>query len=188
MVDPDDVRISDETLVGRVAAGDHHAFCRLVRRHQAAVYRFARAAARAGEEPGEILRETFLAARRSAARFRDEPSARPWLLALARQAIDRRQPRQAETDALPLRELAQAAAGPGSPGWDGALASSAIVAAALAALPVDDREILTLCDREYLTLEEAARVTGHSIAAVQTRLHRARLRLLAELKERGRGG
>lgn len=189
MVDADDVRISDETLVGRVAAGDHLAFCRLVRRHQAAVYRFAQAAAQADEEPEEILRETFLAARRSAARFRDEPSARPWLLALARQALDRRHPRQnRETDSIPLRELARAAASRGSSGWDGALGDIGAVAAALAALQVDDREILTLCDREYLTVEEAARVTGLSIAAVQTRLHRARLRLLAELKERGRGG
>ena len=54
--------------------------------------------------------------------------------------------------------------------------------AAFAALPAEDREILTLCDREYFTVDETARVTGLSDAAVHTRLHRARLRLLARLE------
>ena len=57
------------------------------------------------------------------------------------------------------------------------------VSAALAALAPEDREILTLCDREYFTMDEAARVTGDSEAAVRARLHRARLRLTARLRE-----
>ena len=53
MVDTDDSRVSDETLIGRIAAGDPSSFDRLVRRHQAAVYRFARAAVSGGaERPG----------------------------------------------------------------------------------------------------------------------------------------
>ena len=183
----DDARVSDETLIGRIAAGDPSAFDRLVRRHQAAVYRFARAAAPVEDNTLEILRDTFLAARRAASRHRDETSARPWLLALARQAIDRRRPRSREADLTPLRELARAA------GWqsggDGAVDESGLsVATAFAALPPEDREILTLCDREYFTLDEAARVTGLPDAAVRTRLHRARLRLLARLKEGADGG
>jgi RNA polymerase sigma factor (sigma-70 family) len=183
MVDTDDSRVSDETLIGRIAAGDPSSFDRLVRRHQAAVYRFARAAV-SGETGGaeEILHETFRAARRAAHRHRDEPSARPWLLALARQAIGRRKAPSPEADLTPLRELARSA-GWGSSGdelfgedgrnvgWD--------MEAAFAALPTADREILTLCDREYFTVDETARVTGLADAAVHTRLHRARLRLLA---------
>jgi RNA polymerase sigma-70 factor (ECF subfamily) len=186
-VTADDARVSDETLIARTAAGDPTAFDRLVRRHQAAVYRFARAAAPADDDAVEILRETFLAARRAASRHRDETSARPWLLALARQAIDRRRPRSREADLTPLRELARAA------GWqsggEGAIDESGpAVEAAFAALPPEDREILTLCDREYFTVDEAARVTGLSDAAVRTRLHRARLRLLARLRENAHGG
>ena len=181
MVDADDVRISDETLIGRVAAGDLSAFDRLVRRHEAVVYRFARSAMPAPGEPEEILRQTFLAARSGAGRFRDEPSVRAWLLSLARQEIDRSYDRR-DASSSSLRELAQAAGRDGQ-GWDGAA-----VTAALAALPPEDREILTLCDRESFTVEEASRVTGLDSAAVRTRLHRARLRLLAKLKESGRGG
>ncbi|MFL6232224.1 MAG: RNA polymerase sigma factor [Thermoanaerobaculia bacterium] len=186
----DDARVSDETLIGRIAAGDPSAFDRLVRRHQAAVYRFARAAAPDEDDALEILRETFLAARRAAPRHRDETSARPWLLSLARQAIDRLPPRPREADLTPLRELARAAGwqsgGGGAP--EAPEESGPAVEAAFAALPPEDREILTLCDREYFTVDEAARVTGLSDAAVRTRLHRARLRLLARLKEGTRGG
>jgi RNA polymerase sigma-70 factor (ECF subfamily) len=180
MVDADDARISDETLIGRVAAGDCSAFDRLVRRHQAMVYRFARAAAPAEVAPEEILRETFLAARRGAARYRDEPSGRSWLLAYARRAIDGRSPRR-DSGSASLGELARMAARRGRPAWDG-------IAEVLEALPAEDREILTLYDRELLTLEEVARVTGLADAALRTRLHRARLRLLAELKGNVRGG
>jgi RNA polymerase sigma factor (sigma-70 family) len=182
MVDTDDSRVSDETLIGRIAAGDPSSFDRLVRRHQAAVYRFARAAtAGEAEEAGKILHQTFRAAWRAARRHRDEPSARPWLLALARQAIGRRNDRSPEADLTPLRELARSA------GWgisgdelfeDGRNIGQNMEAA-FAALPAADREILTLCDREYFTVDEAARVTGLADAAVHTRLHRARLRLLA---------
>ncbi|HEY4589115.1 MAG TPA: sigma factor-like helix-turn-helix DNA-binding protein, partial [Thermoanaerobaculia bacterium] len=62
------------------------------------------------------------------------------------------------------------------------------IAPAFLALHPEDREILTLCDREYFTVDEAARVTGLSDAAVRTRLHRARLRLLARLREDAHGG
>lgn len=175
MVEADDARISDETLLGRTAAGDASAFGRLVRRHQVAVYRFIRATAPG--EPEEILYDTFAAARRSAARYRDEPSARTWLLMLARRAIDRRYPQTGrETDATPLRELASLAG-------QGPLVENGVITSIFEALPPEDREILTLCDREYFTVDEAARVTGLSESAVRTRLHRARLRLLARWKE-----
>ncbi|HEV2855144.1 MAG TPA: sigma-70 family RNA polymerase sigma factor [Thermoanaerobaculia bacterium] len=185
MVEADDARISDETLIGRTAAGDLSAFDRLVRRHQAAVYRFARAAAPAdapADLPEEILHDTFATARRMAARYRDEPSARTWLLSLARRALDRRYPSTGrEADATSLRELARLAG-------QGHLAADGAVPSVFESLSPEDREILTLCDREYFTLDEAARVTGLPETAVRTRLHRARLRLLARLKEDGHAG
>jgi RNA polymerase sigma factor (sigma-70 family) len=192
MVDADDSRVTDETLIGRVAVGDPSAFDRLVRRHQAAVYRFVRAALAtavdAAVDAEEILLATFLAARRAAPRHRDEPSARPWLLSLARQTIDRLHPRSPERILAPFRELTQSA------GWGNTLGDEApeldpcAVETALAALPAEDRELLTLCDREYFTVDEAARVTGLSDTAVCTRLHRARVRLLARLEESSHGG
>jgi RNA polymerase sigma-70 factor (ECF subfamily) len=190
MVEADDARISDETLIGRTAAGDAVAFGRLVRRHQAAVYRFARAGSpeRAEEIAEEILGETFQAARRAASRHRDEPSALPWLLAIARQAIARRRPLAPEAGLPSLRELARAA-GWGDPARLAAgVPDPAATGSALAALPPEDREILTLCDREYFTVDEAARVLDAAEVVVRARLHRARLRLVARLREDLHGG
>lgn len=188
MVDPDDLRISDEALLRRFIAGDAAAFDRLVRRHQSAVYRYALAVVPDGADPEEVLCDTFQAARRGAARFRDEPSARPWLLTLARNAAERRHPgRGRETDPTPLRELARAA------GWhsrDGAGPPAGVqgLETALSALAPEDREVLVLREREKLGTDEAARVTGLTEAAIRTRLHRARLRLLAKLAEGGADG
>ena len=183
MVEADDARISDETLIGRTAAGDAAAFGRLVRRYQAAVYRFARAAVPTAGDSEEILLETFRAARGSARRHRDEPSALPWLLALAHQAIERRRTDGREGDLASLRELARTA-GWGEPARlaDAALGTET-VGSALAMLSPEDREILTLCDREYFTIDEAAQVTGDSETVARARLHRARLRLTARLRE-----
>lgn len=181
MVEADDVRISDETLIGRTAAGDLGAFSRLVRRHEGAVYRFLRAAMPADADLEPILYDTFAAARRSVARYRDEPSARTWLLALARRALDRRHPRLGrDSDNVSLRELARLA----GQRW---LLEERSISSVFDALPPEDREILTLCDREYFTLDEVARVTGLHDSTVRTRLHRARLRLLALWKEDGFG-
>src|SRR3954447_4301132 len=189
MASQDDTRISDATLIGRIAAGDAAALELLARRHQAAGYRFLQAAApppaTAGEpgdpgQPGDTLADTFRAARRDAYRHRDETSARPWLLALARQAIDRRGHAGTLADTAPLRELAHAAGwgqpdGAGSSPFEAATAGDVEMSThgldaepALAALRPQDREILTLCDREYFTLEEAARVTGTSESAAAT--------------------
>src|SRR5436305_13974689 len=111
MAEGDDTRISDETLIGRTAAGDRSAFERLVRRHQASVHRFARALAYDDADAEQALQETFLAAWRAAGRFRYDASARTWLLAIARHAIYRRHRRWADEPAgfASLRELGEAA-------------------------------------------------------------------------------
>ena len=59
------------------------------------------------------------------------------------------------------------------------------IASALAALPAEDREILTLRDLEGTSGEEAAALLGVGLAAMKSRLHRARLRLAAELRKGG---
>jgi RNA polymerase sigma factor (sigma-70 family) len=183
----EDVRISDLALVRRTAAGDASAFSRLARRHQAAVYRFASALVPEGSEAEEVLQEAFLAARRTARRYQEEVPVRTWLLALARQVAHRRHPRRtaAPLDVPSLRELGRAA------GWgrpdDNPFADRLFdrrrLAETLAALPPEDREILILRDLEGLSGEEAAAVAGLSVAVAKTRLLRARLRLIAKLKE-----
>jgi RNA polymerase sigma-70 factor, ECF subfamily len=182
----DDARISDATLIGRTAAGDRLAFERLVRRHQPAVLRFARALAHDETDAEMALQETFLAAWRAAGRFRYDAAARIWLLSIARHAIYRRHRRWADDPApfVSLRELGKAA------GWgieDEAfidrLVDPEALAAALASLSPEDREALILRELEGLSPDEAAGVAGLSEGTARNRLHRARLRLMTKLRE-----
>lgn len=50
-------------------------------------------------------------------------------------------------------------------------------------LDASDREILLLRDVEGLSGEEVAAILGITIAAMKTRLHRARLRLASKVRE-----
>jgi RNA polymerase sigma-70 factor (ECF subfamily) len=187
----DDVRISDATLIGRTAAGDRTAFERLVRRHQAAVLRFARALAHDETDAEMALQETFLAAWRAAGRFRYDASARTWLLSIARHAIYRRHRRWADEPVpfVSLRELGKAAGwGIEDEGFVDRLVDAAALAGALASLAAEDREALILCELEGLSPEDAAGVAGLSEGTARNRLHRARLRLMTKLREDPGGG
>jgi RNA polymerase sigma-70 factor (ECF subfamily) len=182
----DDARISDATLIGRTASGDRTAFERLVRRHQAAVLRFARALAHDATDAEMALQETFLAAWRAAGRFRYDAPARTWLLSIARHAIYRRHRRWADDPApfVSLRELGRAA------GWGiedesfvDRLVDAEALAGACGSLSPEDREMLILRELEGLSPDEAAGVAGLSEGTARNRLHRARLRLMTKLRE-----
>jgi RNA polymerase sigma-70 factor (ECF subfamily) len=57
------------------------------------------------------------------------------------------------------------------------------LARALARLSQADREVLILRDLEGLSGEETAAALGVTVRAMKSRLHRARLRLAAQLRE-----
>lgn len=90
-------------------------------------------------------------------------------------------------DDVPLPELGEAA------GWgdrnpeEGVLRSQRreCLARALEALGPEEREILVLRELEELTGEATAAALGIGLATMKSRLHRARLRLAAELRRGG---
>lgn len=177
----------DADLIARATTGDRAAFDELTRRHQAAVFRFTRSIASDVAAAEDALQETFLAAWKSAATFRGTGSARPWLLTIARNAVMRQHRKHVDEpdDLEPLSQLGEEA------GWGstddperGAIESERreILDRALARLSSTDREILLLRDAEGLSGEEAAAVLGIPLAAMKTRLHRARLRLTATVR------
>jgi RNA polymerase sigma-70 factor (ECF subfamily) len=177
----------DRSLLAASAAGDRDAFGQLVVRHRASVFRLARMLVRDADGAEDVLQQTFLSAWRAARQYRGDASVRTWLLTITRNhALSRRRSRAREPiDPTPLDELGVRA------GWGGPnpeqLASlaeeRARLKAALARLSPDDQAMLTLRDLEGLSGEEAAAVTGLSVAAMKSRLHRARMALAAHLKE-----
>ena len=185
----------DLSVLRRAAAGDHEAFEAIVTRHEAAVYRFARTLTSDLSRAEDALQETFLSAWRAAGTFRGDSSVRSWLLAIARHAVERQFRRRvgepAPADQVSLDVLGVAA------GWgedwnpEASMVKkeqSAVVARALDALSPDDRHVLMLRDVEGLDGDEAAAVLGVSVAALKSRLHRARLRFAAKFREEASGG
>ena len=182
--------LTDEELLSRTAAGERAAFDAFVARHERAVFRFARAATESSAAAEDVLQETFLAAWRAAGSFEGRSAARTWLLTIARnQAWHHREraSRLPVDDGAELPELGEAAGWGAESPEAGALRSErrALLARALEALAPEEREVLVLRDLEELTGEEAAAALGLSLAATKSRLHRARLRLAAELRRDG---
>jgi RNA polymerase sigma-70 factor (ECF subfamily) len=161
---------TDADLVARAAAGDHEAFGVLVVRHQASVFRMARAVTHSREAAEDVLQQAFLAAWQALPRFRGEASLRTWLLTIARHAAVRRQVAVAREpiDDLAIRSEARAT-----------------LSRALSALPAEDRTVLTLRELEGLSGEDTAALLGLSLPAMKSRLHRARLRLATEIRKEG---
>lgn len=182
--------LTDEELLQRTAAGERAAFDAFVSRHEAAVYRFARAATEGPAAAEDVLQETFLAAWRGAAGFQGRAAARTWLLTIARNQAFHHREREGRlpgNDGEDLPELGAAAGWGAESPEAGALRAErrACLARALDALAPEDREVLVLRDLEELTGEEAAAALGLSLPAMKSRLHRARLRLAAELRRYG---
>jgi RNA polymerase sigma-70 factor (ECF subfamily) len=178
-------RLDDIALLRLTAGGDRDAFAIVVARHQASVFRLARVLTRDAAAAEDVLQQTFLSAWQAASQFRGDASARTWLLTIARHAAQRHGEKRAREpiDDTPIDELGLRA------GWGGpspeALAIAAQdrdrVAAAFAQLDADDRDILTLRDLEDVSGPDAAASLGISLAAMKSRLHRARLKLAAAL-------
>lgn len=55
---------------------------------------------------------------------------------------------------------------------------------ALLALPMDQRQVIVLCDLQGYRYEEIAEMTGASVGTVKSRIHRGRERLRQVIGER----
>lgn len=174
---------TDEGLVARCAEGDRAAFDLLIDRHGDALYRFASSHCPSGRDAEDAVQDGLLSAWRGAATFRAEASARTWLFQIVLHACRRRSRRRAGEPTVHASVEEAETLASGDPGAEERTASRQTGAAlerALAELPEESREVLLLRDVEGLPGDEAAAILGIGLAAMKSRLHRARL----ELKER----
>lgn len=189
-----DPEASDVALIALTARGERDALGLLARRHGASVLRLARAITGDDETAADVTQETFLAALRAAGAYRPERApVRTWLFAiarnLARKSLRADRNAQRATQSRGERELIElgVAAGWGSADPERALAraeEAELIAQALASLSPADAEVLLLRDVEGLTGEQTASALALELPAMKSRLHRARLRLLEEIRMR----
>ncbi|MBV1857713.1 MAG: sigma-70 family RNA polymerase sigma factor [Nannocystaceae bacterium] len=165
-------------------------FREVVRVHQARVHRYCLMLTRDPAQAEDLLQETFVDAMRGYESYRGDAAVLTWLLTIARNRCQRMNRLRAgappQTEELMVLGL--------EAGWGSAAAleedldaavSRAAMSQALEALSPADCEVITLRDLEELTTREAAEVLELSEAAVRVRLHRARLRFVAEIRRQG---
>lgn len=179
-----DPSAGDEGLLRRCAAGDRAAFDLLVDRHGEALYRFALRQCRSEAEAQDAFQDGLLAAWRGASTWAGSGAPRTWLFQVLLHACRRRARRRAGEPArhAPVEEAAAVPAEGAGPDERAARGQqAALLRRALADLPEEAREVLLLRDVEGLSGEEAAAVLGLGMAAMKSRLHRARLELKARV-------
>jgi RNA polymerase sigma-70 factor, ECF subfamily len=180
--------LDDRACLQRLAeTRDGGALRALARRHGPALSRYLQRLV--GPTLAEdALQETLLAAYRGAGSFRAESSVKSWLFTIARNAGVKLGKRHREElrDDLDLERLG-VRAGWGTETPDTTLSREEqrrALEQALEQIDPADREVLLLRDVEGLSGEDTAAVLGISLAAMKSRLHRARLRLVASVDER----
>jgi RNA polymerase sigma-70 factor (ECF subfamily) len=186
----------ERALVAAARDGDPAALEALVRSHQDRVYGFAMRMCRNVEDAKDILQDTFLGVIRSIREFREESKFSTWLYRIAANACLKKR-RRGVHEPTPEQELSlddlmprPDAEGrkPEIPDWSGD-AERALLRGELSArmenaidkLPKDYKIVLVLRDVEGLSAEETAQAVGLSVAAVKSRLHRARVFVRREL-------
>ena len=157
---------------------DRRRFEQQVLPHIDAAFNLARWLTRNDHDAEDVVQDAMLRAYRHFEGLRGE--ARPWLLAIVRNACFSwiRRNRPAEVAAGPDEEAATAPAD----GPEALLARELdrrMLNEAIAALPLQFREVLILRELEDLSYREIARIADVPIGTVMSRLARAR-RLLAE--------
>ena len=175
---------SDEALLAAGRSGDRAAIEVLLGRYQARVFRYGMKMCGDTEDAKEVLQDTLMAAARTMSSFRGEASVPTWLFTIARRHCIKRRRHSKLISGPPESLDAHADLASSAPGPEDMAAGrevQAALAGALAGLEPDAREVLILRDMEGLTAPEVAAITGDSVDAVKSRLHRARASLRARL-------
>ena len=174
----------DAELAVRVAAGEPAAFEALMRRHNRALFRTARAILRDDAEAEDALQEGYLQAYRAIGSFRGEAKLSTWLARIvANESLMRVRKRARRAEIVPLQagitetEINEI---PDDNMNDTPERSAQrtemrrLLEAQIDALPDDYRVVFVLRAVQELSVEETAETLGIPQATVRTRLFRAR--------------
>jgi RNA polymerase sigma-70 factor (ECF subfamily) len=183
------INLSDQALIEKVRGGDYQAFESLVTRYEGKVYRLSIRMLRNPQDAEDALQETFLQVFRGLPGFEGRSKFSTWLFRLATNVcLMRIRHRETEPskllpleDYLPRLEEGEA---PQTVDWadrpEDALLSKESrekMMEALDKLPPEYRAVFILRDIEGFSNAETGESLGISVAAVKSRLHRARLAL-----------
>ena len=176
--------VQDSELVNRVVEGDYDAFELLVEKHQGRIYRHLRKMVKDYNIAEDLLQETFLSAYKGLTKFSGNSSFATWLFRIATNTalmfLRKHRPDNVQYDD-DLRTRAQV----GHTAASAEFANTPLelllsdegrrkIEQAIDELPLMYRTVLMLRDVEGFSVQEVSRITDSSVAAIKSRLHRAR--------------
>jgi RNA polymerase sigma-70 factor (ECF subfamily) len=186
---------SDQELVHEARQGSHQAFETLIRRHSERAFRAAYRVLRDSDQAEEVVQEGLIKAYRGLRSFESRSSFYTWLyrivinLALDRRRRDRSAP-TSEWDDQVAPQIDPRASVPEIADPERAsrrLQVRELVSQGIRKLPEGQREVLLLREVEGLSYEEIAESMQISKGTVMSRLHYARKKMAAFLRDRGVG-
>ena len=145
-----------------------------------AAYNLARWLTRNDHDADDVLQDAMLRAYRHFDSLRGEP--RPWLLAIVRNACFSWLEANRPSDIEPLPDTLADDALPGPEALAARGMDRRMLNEAIAALPVQFREVLVLRELEDLAYSDIARIAGIPIGTVMSRLARARRQLAESMR------
>ncbi|MBI4208333.1 MAG: sigma-70 family RNA polymerase sigma factor [Deltaproteobacteria bacterium] len=192
--------ILEEDLEGeflsRLLQGDASAFQEVVARYQRGIFGFCLRMIGNVAEAEDLAQEVFLRAFRSIRRFRGQSKFSTWLYQIARNlSLNRirylRRRRTSDLQSVSMENEASLAVifengEIDSP--EGAVLEQERrrhLSEAIVSLDILYREVILLRDVEGLSYEEISEALGTAVGTVKSRLHRARMELLKQMKKRG---
>ncbi|HZW76481.1 MAG TPA: RNA polymerase sigma factor [Caldimonas sp.] len=191
----DDSGEDDHALAVRIVGGDAAAFEIVMRRHNGALFRTARAILRDDADAEDALQEAYLAAYRNLGTFRGDARLSTWLTRIViNQALGRLRARRRDNVVGLHDDLGEPAGEAGGDAMDETPAASPETGALRAqlrrllereidALPLAFRTAFMLREVEEMTIDEVAASLEIPEATVRTRVFRARAMLRAALAE-----
>jgi RNA polymerase sigma-70 factor (ECF subfamily) len=153
--------------------------------HARRIYGLVRGLVGNAADAEDVTQQVFLRVVRGLGSFREESALSTWLNRVAvNEALDFRRRRASRRGADGPRPDDREDR-PAEPRWPGPTPLAALLAQerhdlierAIARLPPPYRDVVVLAERQELSNDEIARLLGLSVAAVKSRLHRARLML-----------
>jgi len=175
----------DRETIGRVLKGDYNAFEQLVEKYEGRIYRHLRKMVKDNQLAQDLLQETFLSAYKGLEGFTGASSFSTWLFRIATNTalmfLRKNRPESVEYNDEIRGEPTGVPYSPTSPDFantplDLLLAGEGRkkIEQAIDELPLLYRSVIVLRDVEGFSLEEVSKIMDSSIAAVKSRLHRAR--------------
>ena len=182
---------SDGALVEGSKEGDQTAFAELVKRYESKIYNLAYKMMGNREDAVDVLQEVFLDAYKSLSHFKKEAKFSTWLYRIATNVclmkLRKRKAKAVISLDEPLltkegeqpREIPDWSTNPEAVVLNEELKQ--VMDEAIESLPPAYKSVFVLRDLEGLSNAETGKVLGESVAAVKSRLHRARLFLRERL-------